>query len=155
MKEYLKKQIEYEYWANLELHHLIASANPIPERVPFLYSHILNSSSMWLSRLNGAELKVTLFQERTMEENKLLLEENNTSWINYLNNANDDELNRIVTFIFPLDGTKKKIKVMDAITHILHHSSYHRGQMIAQLKHSVPALPLLAYLIFSSEPIAE
>ena len=74
-----------------------------------------------------------------------------TDWKNYLQNITEDELNRIIRFTFPLDGSKRKLSVADAVFHLVTHSSYHRGQIMARLKGKVETLPLTTYIAFAME----
>ena len=154
MKETLIKQMEFENWANSQLLSSLYKADPLDERALLLFSHLLSASNMWLSRIKAEPLTTTLFQERTLPECELLLKENTQQWFAYLQAASDDELNRVVEFIFPLDGSKRKMRISDAIIHIAHHSSYHRGQIVSRLKGCVEPLPLVTYIIYASETIA-
>jgi uncharacterized damage-inducible protein DinB len=70
---------------------------------------------------------------------------------NYVNQVNNDELNRVIHFTFPLDGSKRKLSVADALLHLVTHSSYHRGQIIARLKGKIEPLPLTTYIAFAME----
>lgn len=155
MKNMLLKQVDFEHWANTSLLNTMQKANPLDERALLLFSHILSASNMWLSRVHTLPLTTTLFQERTLAECEVLLHENTRNWIAYIEKANQEELDRIVDFIFPIDGTKKRISVQDAILHILHHSSYHRGQIVAKLKGFVEPLPLVTYIVYASESVNE
>ena len=151
MKETLIKQINFEHWANTELLKTLYKANPLDERAQLLFSHILSAGNMWMSRIKGTAFTTTLFQERTLAECETLLKENTAMWLAYLDAASEEELNRIVEFVFPIDGTKRRIKVSDAIFHITQHSSYHRGQIVSRIKGSVEPLPLVTYIIYASE----
>ena len=153
MKEILIKQIKFEYWANTELLTSLKKANPLDERALLLFSHLLSSGNMWISRLNALPITVTLFQERTLAECEELLKVNTEGLLKYLQNASEEELNRIVEFIFPLDGSKKRIRVYDSILHVVHHSSYHRGQIVTRLKGSVEPLPFVTYIAYATEHI--
>jgi uncharacterized damage-inducible protein DinB len=141
------KQIEFELWANQKIAEAIESATEPDERTYFLFSHILSAHSIWLSRI---QVTTTLFQERSFEESKMLLKEVADKWIAYISTLNENELGRTVHFIFPFDGSKKKIKIADAIIHVFGHSNYHRGQIISRLKGKLEPLPLLAYVVFAS-----
>ncbi len=153
MKELLIKQINFEHWANTELLASMKRAKPLDDRALLLFSHLLSAGNMWLSRVTAQEITTTLFQERTIEECETLLQENTKRWIDYIGKAPVEELNRIVDFIFPIDGSKKRISVCDAILHIVHHSSYHRGQIVAKLKGSLDPLPLVTYIVYASENV--
>jgi uncharacterized damage-inducible protein DinB len=152
MKELLTRQIQFEHWANSELLVSLRKANPLHERGLALFSHNLSAGNMWLSRVKGEPLTTTLWEERTLDQCEALLKENTTNWLAYLDQANDEELKRIVEFIFFLDGSKKKMSVADSILHVAHHSSYHRGQIVVLLKGSIePPLPFITYVAFASE----
>jgi len=72
-------------------------------------------------------------------------------YTNHITNADENELNRIVHFTFPLDGSKRKMAVADALTHVVTHSFYHRGQIVTSLKGKIEPLPLTTYIAFASE----
>lgn len=151
MKNHFIKLIDAEIWANNVLADAIQKSGDTDERTLLLFSHILSSYSMWMSRIMGTEITTTLFQERTLEESKLLRDKVFADFKNYLQKADENELNRIIHFIFPLDGSKKKISVADALFHLVTHSSYHRGQIIARLKGKTEPLPLTTYIAFAME----
>jgi uncharacterized damage-inducible protein DinB len=56
-----------------------------------------------------------------------------------------------VHFTFVIDGSKKKMTVRDAVLHLVLHSCYHRGQIMARLKPLVTSLPLTSYIAFAME----
>jgi uncharacterized damage-inducible protein DinB len=153
MKNLLIKQIQFEYWANTELLKAMKIANPLDDRALLLLSHILSGAKIWLNRIKAEPNSTAMFQERTLAECEALMEENKINWMQYLNSIDDTELNRIVEFIFPIDGSKKRISVVDGITHLMHHSSYHRGQIVVKLKGTVEPLPFAQYVVFASETV--
>lgn len=150
MKNILIKQINFEQWANTELLASIKIADNLDERTLFLFSHIISVSKMWLSRVKKEDITTTLFEERTIAQCEIMLHENTEQWLAYPNNCNELELNRVIQFTSPLDGIKREIVLNDAVLHVVHHSSYHRGQIVSQLKGKVEKLPLIIYIAFSS-----
>lgn len=155
MISYLTKQIEFENWANSEI---LSSMKQIPmnelsPKALNLFSHNLSVNSIWLSRLFSETPTTTLFQERSLDECETTLNEIKQKWKKYISGINENELNRKIEFIFPFDGTKKRMSVLDAITHILHHSSYHRGQIVTSLKGSIEPLPFVTYIKFAFEDV--
>ncbi|MGG9963096.1 DinB family protein [Ferruginibacter sp. SUN106] len=151
MTQHFVKQIQFELWANQKTAEAIEVAVEPDERTFFLFTHILNANSIWLSRLQNTPVTTTLFQERSFEDSKALMKEVAEKWTTYIATLGEKELGRSVHFIFPFDGSKKKILIADAITHVFGHSAYHRGQIIARLKGKLEPLPLLAYVVFASE----
>lgn len=148
MKELLIKQMEFEFWANTELLKSLKQADPLPERALFLFSHISSANTIWLNRLKEESIGSSLFQERTLPECGQLLIENNKNWLAYLSQISNDELDRVIQFDFPLDGTVRAIAKKDAVFHLTNHSSYHRGQIISLIKRSLETVPALGYVFF-------
>jgi uncharacterized damage-inducible protein DinB len=151
LKDHLLKMLDAEIWANQILADTIEKSKTPDERTLLLFSHVLSSYSMWLSRVQGTEITTALFQERTLAESKTLMRSVFAGIKNYLQQADEAEINRVIHFIFPLDGSKRKLSVLDAITHLVTHSSYHRGQIMARLKDKVEVLPLTTYIGFALE----
>jgi uncharacterized damage-inducible protein DinB len=151
MQKILLKQIQFEHWANSELINTLKRAGPVNSRALVLLSHLLNASRMWLNRVKGEALSTTLFEERKLRDCEELLQTNTAEWTAYLEQATPQELERIVEFIFPIDNSKKKISVCDAILHVVNHASYHRGQIVSLIKGSIVPLPLVTYIVFASE----
>ena len=106
---------------------------------------------MWFSRINIIPFSTTLFQERSLDECEIVLSENTNNWLNYLNTVTENELNRIVDFIFSIDNSQQRISVSDSLIHIVHHSSYHRGHIVSNLKGSLEKLPLVTYIKYAIE----
>jgi uncharacterized damage-inducible protein DinB len=153
MKHQLIKQINFEYWATSELIKSMKNAKPLEDRALLLLSHILSSARIWLNRINGETSTVGMFQERTLSECTAQMEENRNLWLNYLSTIEEAEMYRVFEFIFPVDGSKKRISVIDGITHLMYHSAYHKGQIVTLLKGTVETLPFPQYVIYASETV--
>jgi uncharacterized damage-inducible protein DinB len=151
MKALLTKQIQFEHWANSELLKSLRKANPLHERALSLFSHIVSPGQMWLNRVKGEPITTTLWEERTLDQCEVLLKQNTEQWLAYLDQASDAELKRVFEFTFFLDGSTKQISVADSIMHVVHHSSYHRGQIVSLLKGIIEPLPLVTYIGFVIE----
>lgn len=143
--------MQFEFWANTELLQTLKLANPLNERALLLFSHINSANTIWLNRLKEETISTTLFQNRNLFECERLLNANNINWTTYLEQITEKELEEILEFDFPIDGSKRSLSKKDAIFHITNHSSYHRGQIISLLKNSVENLPMLGYVFFVSK----
>ncbi len=153
MKETLINQINFENWANTELLAAMRQANPLDERALYLFSHLLSSGSMWMSRVKYETPTCALFQERTIAACEQLNKENTKLWLAYLQTSTDQDLKRSIEFVLPFDGSKRLLSVVDAVFHIVHHSSYHRGQIISKLKGSMEPLPLVTYIKYAGQVV--
>lgn len=151
MKNTFIKLFDHEAWANEQVLQALQTATQKNERALFLFSHILSAHSMWLCRVLGAPITCGLFDERTLAQCEELMNANYNGWKKYLSQADNAEWNRVVKFIFPVDGSNRKMTVGDAILHIFSHSAYHRGQIIAHIKGTVDTLPNTTYIVYASE----
>ncbi len=147
------KQFEFEYWSNNTILKALSSLKEKDERAMLLFSHLLSSHCMWLSRVNKTQFTCTLFQERSLQECEQLMIENLDGWKKYLISKSTTDLEEVIEFMaaWETNPSKRKIKIDDALIHIINHSSYHRGQIIASIKGKVDELPLSTYIIYASE----
>lgn len=151
MKNSLIKHFEYELWANKMVFEALRKINDNDERSLLLFSHLLSGHCMWLSRIKAEEFTTTLFQERNLDEIEVLMNENAKLWNIYLQTITNDELNRVIHFIYPPDGSKRKMSIGDALTHLISHSAYHRGQIVARMKGKIEPMPHSTYIAYASE----
>jgi uncharacterized damage-inducible protein DinB len=155
MKNKFIKQFEFEYWSNGTILKALHSLKQKEERAMLLFSHLLSSHCMWLGRVNKTEFTCTLFQERTLDECEQLMKENLEGWKKYLHDKSVEDLEQQIEFMaaWEVNPSKRRMSIEDALIHIINHSSYHRGQIIASIKGKVDELPLSTYIIYASEII--
>ncbi|NJN34104.1 MAG: hypothetical protein HC817_07510 [Saprospiraceae bacterium] len=152
MNSYIK-QFEFEYWSNNLIIEALRELNQPDERAMLLFSHLLSSHSMWLSRVNKTGFTTTLFQERTLDECAELMQKNLEGWRIFLSDKKPEDLNESIEFFGAWENppNKRRMSIEDALIHIINHSSYHRGQIVASIKGKVNTLPLCTYIMYASE----
>jgi uncharacterized damage-inducible protein DinB len=155
MKNKFIKQFEFEYWSNGTVLKALRSLKEKDDRAMLLFSHLLSSHCMWLSRVNKTDFTCTLFQERTLDECEQLMKENLEGWKKYPADKSIEDLEQPIEFIaaWETNPSKRRMSIEDALIHIINHSSYHRGQIIASIKGKVDELPQSTYIIYASEII--
>ncbi len=155
MNQHFIKQFEFEKWSNTLILNSLKQLNTQNKRAISLFSHLLSSHSMWLSRLTKTDFTCTLFQERSLDECEKLIEKNYLGWMKYLENCNTESFYNSIDFMsaWEENPSKRQIKIDDALIHLINHSSYHRGQIVASLKGEISPLPLSTYIIYASEVI--
>jgi uncharacterized damage-inducible protein DinB len=155
MKNKFIKQFEFEYWANELILNSLKKLKEKDDRAMLLFSHILSSHCMWLSRINKTDFTCTLFQERTLDEYEQLMKENLEGWKKYLGNTSEEDLEQFIEFMpaWEANPIKRKISYEDALIHLVNHSSYHRGQIVASIKGKVDVLPFSTYIMYASEVV--
>jgi uncharacterized damage-inducible protein DinB len=83
------------------------------------------------------------------------MNENLQGWRNFLENKTDDDLQQKIEFMSASEAnpSKRRMSVEDALIHIINHSSYHRGQIVASIKGKVEVLPISTCIMDASEII--
>jgi uncharacterized damage-inducible protein DinB len=149
------KHFEFEHWSNTQILNALKTLDDQEGRAVKLFSHLLSSHCMWLSRVTKTDFSCTLFQERTLEECEKLMQENLVGWKKYLSTTSETALHAHVEFMsaWEINPSKRRITIEDAITHLINHSSYHRGQIVQLIKGYVDDLPLSTYIMYASETI--
>ncbi len=155
MKKLFIKQFEFENWSNTLNLNSLKVLKEKDDRALILFSHLLSSHSMWLSRVTKTDIKCSLFQERTLEECEELMQQNYTAWLQFIEAKTEAELDEKIEFMsaWEKNPSKRSMSVVDAIIHLINHSSYHRGQIVVSIKNKSDELPLSTYIMFASEKI--
>ena len=147
MKNNYLHQFDYELWANELTINAIKLSNEPDERVFQLISHIVASHSIWLSRIKGEKPGIGGWDLMTLDECLDCARNTTKNWSEYLNKANTEEFERQIHF--KLLEKDAKISVKNLIIHLISHSAYHRGQIIARLKGKLEPLPLTTYIAYA------
>lgn len=93
-------------------------------------SHIINVHHIWHSRLMTTKAESELWDELPISYFEKLNEANYRGTINFLE---QNELNQKIHY-HSSEGVKLEKETIDILYHILNHSTYHRAQIVMDLK---------------------
>jgi uncharacterized damage-inducible protein DinB len=147
-KNLFLKQLEYELWANKMSIKAISDADKPEERVQEILSHLLISPSNWLKRIKNEPATLNAWNKLSLDDCMSLAQDNYDKWTEFISNISEEELKAYI--VFPFMGNSSKISIEDLFTHLINHSSYHRGQIITKLKGKLNPLPLTTYIAFAT-----
>jgi uncharacterized damage-inducible protein DinB len=142
MKKNFVNLFEYNDWANKKVLESFKTVDQINEKIQLLFSHILISQTIWLERLL---LKPMSFNETmillSLDECRSLSPKSSEDWISFIEAAPEENFNSVVSYK-STKGLDLQNKLSDIITHVINHSSYHRGQIALLVRDSggVPAV---------------
>jgi len=125
----------YEDWANREALASLAAASPPPARSVKLLAHIAGASRLWLGRLRQAEKPAAVWPDLDLGGCRLQLEDLGRLWTAYLEDLTPAGLEATVSYVNS-KGEPWRSSVDDVLTHVVLHSSYHRGQVAADTRAS-------------------
>lgn len=143
MKELLQQYAAYNIWASKTLFDRInkLAADKITQEIassfPSLYktvNHMWLAEEVWWQRMKLVENIVLQSEQFTgsFEEQCNLLGKQSLLWKEWVDAANENQLNHVFAFIRKKE--QHKIKVSDMLLHVFNHATYHRGQLVTLLR---------------------
>ncbi|MBC8052051.1 MAG: DinB family protein [Sphingobacteriaceae bacterium] len=126
----------------------INAGNSIP-KAEALFSHILNSQHVWLSRINGIKPEYKPWDIHPVADFKEL----HTKNIAEMNRvATQEDLDKIISYS-TFTGDRLENTVRDILLHITNHSGYHRGQVASLLKQNNVQPPVTDLIVLKREGV--
>ncbi|MEW5914986.1 MAG: DinB family protein [Gemmatimonadota bacterium] len=128
----LKRLIEHAEWANA---HLVAalSRQPVAHDVIELFAHVLGAEEVWLSRLEGRKATLAVWPALNVEQLAAAAASNAAAWRAYVGRLTQDDLAREVSYVNSA-GQAFTSRIVDILTHVAMHGSYHRGQVSLRIR---------------------
>jgi uncharacterized damage-inducible protein DinB len=133
MKNHFTKLFKHLEWADVRVLESLRSAQNPQRRGLELYSHILGSEHVWLSRINGTTPRVDVWPVLTLDECEKIGRENIAAFSDLVLRLTPELLEKPITYRNSA-GDQFTSTVEDMLTHVAMHGSYHRGQIAASLR---------------------
>jgi uncharacterized damage-inducible protein DinB len=131
--EHLRRQFAYDAWANREvLAGLKAGARPAPQPVKLL-AHILSAQRLWLERIRQQPQSLPVWPDFALAQCEAQIAELAGLWRDFFGEISAVRLSKKVTYKNS-KGEPWTSTVQDILTHVVLHSTYHRGQIASQVR---------------------
>lgn len=140
MKKHFQSLYKYNHWCNQQMIDLIAK-NPTAytEKAKTLIGHTFNTHHIWTCRLKRVDRVHGVWDTFEIEYLKPYDQENFDASM-YVLDRFDYEF--LLKYVNTINETHTN-RVKDILYHIVNHSTYHRGQLMTELKaHGVVPIPL-------------
>jgi uncharacterized damage-inducible protein DinB len=125
---------EHLNWANQHILETLQSIEDENQEVGRLFSHILFSEKVWITRLLGLDSsRLPIWSDVNLEVCENLVMQNKESVTTFLNNLSNTDLDKLITYTNS-KGEEFKNSVRDILTHVALHGQYHRGQINSRLR---------------------
>ena len=132
-KEYLRRLLAYDQWANFEVMSFLERAVPSPPRSVRWLAHIVAAENLWLDRIEGRAPTVLVWPDDNIEAVKRELQTLKSRWHSFLNGLTDGALLSSIEYKNS-KGESWNSTVEDILIHVTMHSAYHRGQIAADFR---------------------
>ncbi len=128
-----RRLFDYDRWANGEVLASLRQARRSPPSALATFAHVLAAEELWLVRLRRDHIQVAVWPDLSLEQCEHALERVALGWREYLMNRTPASLEEIVAYT-NTQGERWSNRVEDVLTHVVMHSSYHRGQIASDLR---------------------
>jgi len=149
MKKHITTLFEYEKWANTRILDALSQLQETDEKSLDIMAHILLVQMVWYSRIAGIA-DPPVWAKKTLDQCKEMHTVNNKILVPFMAQFTDDSLKRDVEYK-NTKGQKFTNTVTQILTHMLNHSTYHRGQIVERLKGKIPQMPVTDLIAFMRE----
>jgi uncharacterized damage-inducible protein DinB len=140
----LKRLLAYDDWANREtLASLEAIGSPLPRSVRLL-GHIVGAERLWYGRIMHDE-PGPIWPELSLAECREAVHELSRRWADYLHDLTPAGLGQTVAYVNS-KGEPWTSRVGDILTHVVLHSSHHRGQIASDIRAAGHEPPYADYI---------
>lgn len=125
--------VSYDGWANLEVIASLRTAGAPPERSRKWMAHIIAAEHVWLGRLLQRSPRFPVWPELHLDQCEEEAKQLMSSWKDYLATGSWDLLDQTIAYKNS-KGEPWNSLARDVLTHVFMHSTYHRGQIAADLR---------------------
>lgn len=147
--EHLRALFAYNDWANRRI--LIALKENYVEKSHQILAHLLITEQEYYARLYGKDSKgFDFWQDLTLEECGNLAREISEQYEKLLRRFDEEGLNLTANYRTS-EGEWKENTFREILTHVVFHSSIHRGNIVLNLRESGFTPPQIDYIIFLRE----
>lgn len=138
--------LKYNYEANLKFIAVFEN-DRVSEYAIDLFMHILNAQHVWNHRINRVEPKFSVWFRHSSDQLKSLNLENFQESIEIVEKADPGSLVKYKNS----QGTEFENTVEDILSHIVNHSTYHRGQIALIWRNEGKASINTDYILYQRE----
>lgn len=154
MRDHLIKLLDYELWANQRIIDALALLPNVPERALSLMSHILAAQHIWYARMANESAILSVWEEIPVSWMIETAERQHRQLVSYVEILSQKELNQSIAYV-----NSKHIHYtstrLDILTHLSHHTAYHRGQIVQLIRPLLDEAPVTDYIAWTRESLRQ
>ena len=142
---HLQREFAHDAWANAEtIAMLRGTGNPPPRALRFM-AHVVSAEWLWMARLKQWKQEFPVWPEWTLAQCEAQSGKLPPLWQELLRGMKPAGMDQPVAYRNS-KGEDWTSTVGDIMTHVLLHSSYHRGQVASELRAAGHAPVLTDYI---------
>ncbi len=147
--EHLRELFAYNDWANRRIVAALKSSPGVKARK--IFAHLLITEKEYYARLYGKDSTgFDFWQDLSLEDCAYLAKENAENYERILKRFDDEGLGQVAKYKTS-EGVANQNTFRELLTHVLFHSSIHRGNIILKMREENLAPPKIDYIIYLRE----
>src|SRR5262245_21041198 len=130
---HLERLFAADDWANREVLANLKSLPTAPPRALRFLNHVVGASLVWLSRLEKEAAPFPVWPDFTLQQCEEQVRRLPRKWRDRFADLAPADLAESIEYVNS-KGERFTSRVDDVLTHVILHSSYHRGQIAAEVR---------------------
>jgi uncharacterized damage-inducible protein DinB len=145
---YFQKLFEYDDWANQRVLDALDGLKEKEEKLKKITAHLFMAQRIWLSRMIPDKVSMPSSAELEPGGYRSAAGELKNCWDEYLPSLTEEKLASKIAYK-SLKGVAFETSLVDILTQLIIHGSYHRGQIASLIKKAGGTPPETDYIVFA------
>ena len=128
----LRRLLGHAEWANAQVIAALEQQE-VADDILELFAHVLGAEEVWLSRLERRKTALAVWPALSKAELGAAAAANAARYRAYIDSLTPDDLTREVSYTNSA-GQAFTTPIVDILTHVAMHGSYHRGQVALRMR---------------------
>ncbi|MGB1204482.1 MAG: DinB family protein [Chitinophagales bacterium] len=157
MNKHFIELLKYDFWATQQLLKTIEKYEVQDEKILFWLNHTYNAQMIWLKRIVGQQSHLTSNTMHDTEHLASFFMQVNSFLLGLLYNRKNENVPNLNTIIAYKNskGISFENTMQSIFSHLLHHSTHHRGQICSQLRNLGIQPPPIDYIFYKRKQQSE
>ncbi len=148
MNDHLRRLFAYTAWADALLFDALAHVFEPPEQCLVFARHITATQEEWLARVSPAQPHPdSVWPAWSLREVRDRSDRVHAAWGAFLASEDAADLTRSCAYN-DLKGNPYETALGDIVTHVVNHSTHHRGQIATHLRGAGYEVPWTDFIVF-------
>ena len=150
MIEHLIRFFAFNNWANMTIGDFISKNEIKDEQVLLITSHLAHAQRNWYFKVVGRQNDVQVWMPLPPSEIGSQLAENGDLWLSHLNTMREADFHTKLAYKI-MAGEPCLNNLADVLTHLVNHSTNHRGQIVYLLRGLGLTPPGTDFILFATK----
>lgn len=143
----LVRLIDYDYWANSRIIDIFMKRGVSDDQLLHWINHIINMEEIWLYRFKEEATYISLNTQRPLSTLLHQTQHLHREFSQLIELRTEEQLDTYVSYRNQR-GMAFNMSMRDILSHVINHSTHHRGQIVARLRAEGYVPPVTDYIHF-------